>query len=78
VFPHLQFLLFCNNSNNPASASCITTADRKSLTTRCCHLYFKHDASNGALDDVGSVKAVNAVGAEYATLLTDNATAVHP
>jgi len=42
------------------------------------HLYFKHDACNGALDDVGSVEAINAVCAEYASLLTDNATAVHP
>jgi len=42
------------------------------------NLYFQHDAGNGTLDDIGSVEAVDAVDAKYASLFTDCATSVNP
>jgi len=42
------------------------------------NLYFKHDAGDGTLHDVGSVEAVNAISAKYAALFTDCATSVNP
>ena len=65
----------------PAHSGCPrkNPESRKMVLCVCCaNLYFKDDAGNGALHDVGSVKAVDAVGAKYAALFTDSATAVNP
>jgi len=42
------------------------------------NLNFEHNTSDSALDNVGSVEAVDAVGAKYAALFTDRATSVDP
>ena len=44
----------------------------------CANLYFEYNTSYGALDDVCSVEAVNAVDAEYTSLFTDGTAAVNP
>ena len=61
---HWRHAVLNNNDNNYA----------------CCDsdLYFQDDACNCTLHNVGSVKTVDAVSAEYAALLTDCSTAVHP